>query len=567
MSIRGTLARRLLASGGLLAVALAAGAVDARAADFPTTLKAVTKPASPNSDTYFDAIGVKDGFVLAWNRVNKSDFKTTILLQRFKSDGAPVGQPVAADGPTYLEGLPQLDDLGGGKIAVVWKGPGSTTPAIKGAVYDTASGKVGAPSLLLPSGGTSFMHDVAVLKSGKVAVVTRQSPSFGVENTLLIIADASMKPVGAPKVIENDKPAPFGAATFEQTVVAHGTGGVAIYHANDDQLDGVVFDGAGKLGKPFQINTTKMPALDLYGYARFTVKAAALPNGGYVVTWPVYDPGQSLGFNLYARVFGPGGKPLGKDFIVHRDVSGDQQQPEIAVFDRGFGIAWHNTAVVASVGTQRVRFFDFLGEPLSDDLVTERYGLEGPSGVLVPGLDSEIAILPNGDFLKLFAVDGAIVGDRIPKPVLGTPKIDTIAGKAVSETLLARAGVDKVTGGGGDDTVDGGDDGDELAGGPGADEIVAGAGDDTLTGGAGPDIFVFRPRGGKDTVTDFEAVDRIDVSAFHYNRREDVVAAAAQSGKDLLIKLVDQTDPAGTSNTVRLKNFKKIDFKTTNVIQ
>lgn len=557
-----------MASGGLAAAALALGAVSAQAADFPTRPKRLTTPASGTSDTYFDVVGTTGGFVAAWNRANSTTFQTTIMIQRFTPDGSPVGRPATVDGPAFLEGLPQLADLGGGKIGVVWKGPGpSGGPAIKGAIYDAASDKVGAPSPLLASGAASFMHDVARMKNGKVAIVTRQSPAFGVESTMLLMADASMKPSGAPRVVEDDKPAPFGAATFEQTVVANGDGGVALYRANDNQLKGVAFDGAGKLGKPFQINTTSMTELDLFGYARFTVKAAPLPNGGYVAAWLIYDAGQRLSWNVHARVFDKTGKPVGKDFIVHRDTSGDQTYPEIAVFDKGFGIVWHNVAVVGAITTQRVRFFDLAGAPLSDDLVTERFGLDGPSGILVPGVDSEIAKLPNGDFIRAFGSGGSLLGDRIPAPRLGAPGDDTLAGKASSETLLARGGIDTVTGGGGDDTVDGGENGDTIDGGDGADEVVAGGGDDTLTGGAGPDVFVFRPKGGKDTVLDFQNADRIDVSAFHYNRKDDVLAAAAQSGKDLVITLVDQTDAAKSSAIVRLKNVKKDKFTAANIIQ
>lgn len=565
MSIRRLLSGRSLAWGGLFGLALTCVAVQGHAADFPTNPKALTKPEPATSDTYFDAIGTKDGFVLAWNRGSSSTFQTTILIQRFNADGSPIGKPASAEGPAFLEGLPQLVDLGGGKIGVVWKGPGASGPSIKGAVYDTGSGKVGASAPLLASGGASFMHDVARMKNGKVAMVTRQSPTFGVENTMLVIADASMKASGAPRLVESDKPAPFGAATFEQTVVAFGAGGVAVYRANDDQLKGVAFDGAGKLDKPFKINTTTMPALDLFGYARFTVKAAPLTGGGYVVTWPIYDPGQALNWNVHARVYDKAGNPVGKDFIVHRDTAGDQSQPEIAAFDKGFGIGWHNVATVGAVATQRIRFFDLEGKPLSDDLVTERFGLDGPSGILVPGLDSEITQLPNGDFVKFFAVGGALLGDRIPVPALGSRKKDDIAGKPSAEMVLAGAGADKATGGAGDDTIDGGDDDDAIDGGPGADEIVAGAGDDTLTGGRGPDVFVFGPRGGKDTVLDFESSDRIDVSAFHYNRKDDVLAAAAQSGKDLVITLVDQK--GGGSAVVRLKKYKREDFSAANVIQ
>lgn len=52
-----------------------------------------------------------------------------------------------------------------------------------------------------------------------------------------------------------------------------------------------------------------------------------------------------------------------------------------------------------------------------------------------------------------------------------------------------------------------------IKGNGGANVLDGGAGDDILTGGAGGDSFLFRAGSGHDTITDFGAGDRIDVSA------------------------------------------------------
>ncbi|MFC3693258.1 hypothetical protein ACFOWB_13630 [Chenggangzhangella methanolivorans] len=549
-------------TAAMLALCCAGGAA---AADFPTTPKALTAPAAGTSDSKISAVGTSSGLVVAWNR--SSGTSATILIQRFKDDGSAVGQPLQLDGPGFVEGLPTLVDLGRGKVGVVWKGPNASfSPSLKGAVYDVATGKIGAITPVLASGAASYIHDLALLKNGKVAVVTRSFATGG-EDTTLIKLDGAMKPVGASRVVEDDVSGPFGAASYEQTVVANGSGGVAIFRASDSQLKGVPFDGAGKPGKQFQINSTTMPALDFFAFARFTVKAQPISNGGYVVTWVAYDAGQQLRFDVYARVFDSKGKAVGKDFVVHRDVSGDQAEPEIVAFDKGFGIGWHNVQVVGGFATQRMRFFDPAGKPLSEDLVTERFGIDGPSEIAIPNNNTEHAVLPNGDFLKLFAANGGIWGDRIAALAVGTPKGDKLAAKAAAATLLAREGSDEVKGGDGDDLIDGGEDDDVIVAGAGADQIAPGGGNDTITGGPGADVFIFAPKGGKDTILDFQSIDRVDASAFHYNGREDVVAAAKQVGKDVVITLVDQTDPKGASATVRLKKYKLENFTSANVIQ
>lgn len=86
-----------------------------------------------------------------------------------------------------------------------------------------------------------------------------------------------------------------------------------------------------------------------------------------------------------------------------------------------------------------------------------------------------------------------------------------------SDTIDGKGGNDTLYGLNGNDKLDGGDGNDKLFGGAGKDRLTGGAGNDKLTGGDDPDVFVFKPRFGKDVITDFDAVgkdhDRIDVSA------------------------------------------------------
>lgn len=559
------------ASGRRCTVAAAAlmaflGAAPAMAADFPTTATPVTTPAVGSGDSIIRAVGVSDGFVVAWNRSENNEF--AVVVQRFRADGRPVGKPTIVDkrdpGEFAIEGRPEVVNLGGDRVGVVWKASG---PTLKGAVFDAKTAKMG-PTVTYLTGNTaaSMIHDLALMKSGRVALVTRSFATGG-EDTTLFILDNAMKQVGGSRIVEDDISGPFGLGSFEQTVVAYGNGGVAIYRAVDYQVMARQFDNSGNLGAPFKINTTAMPYFYLDAFGRFTVKAEPLPNGGYVVTWPSYDAGQVNFFNVFARVYGANGKPVGDDFIVHRDVSGEQRQPEIAVFDKGFAIGWFNAQRIGGYATQRMRYFDFAGKPMSDDLVTERFGIDGASGVAMASDDFEFAPLPNGDVLRLFTANNRIYGDRIPAPKFATTGDDTVKGKGAADTLIAREGKDKITGKGGDDMIDGGEGADEIDAGPGNDEIVAGGGNDTITGGPGADVFAFRPNGGTNTILDFEPGDRIDASAFHYNSRDAIVALAQQVGKDVVITLADQTDAARPSAVVRLKTYKRENFTSANVME
>lgn len=84
-------------------------------------------------------------------------------------------------------------------------------------------------------------------------------------------------------------------------------------------------------------------------------------------------------------------------------------------------------------------------------------------------------------------------------------------GNGIANTLTGNDAANILDGAGGADT---------LLGGGGADRLIGGGGMDTVTGGAGADMFVFtldgiasRSSSGADTIVDFTAGDKIDISA------------------------------------------------------
>jgi len=82
---------------------------------------------------------------------------------------------------------------------------------------------------------------------------------------------------------------------------------------------------------------------------------------------------------------------------------------------------------------------------------------------------------------------------------------------------------DVLHGGAGNDYINGGDGNDQLYGDDGNDVLCGGRGADQLYGGAGADTFLFGgwyqsvdQNGERDVIGDFEAQDKIDLSAVHH---------------------------------------------------
>ncbi|WP_438976138.1 pre-peptidase C-terminal domain-containing protein [Roseicyclus sp.] len=96
---------------------------------------------------------------------------------------------------------------------------------------------------------------------------------------------------------------------------------------------------------------------------------------------------------------------------------------------------------------------------------------------------------------------------------------DSLDGGAGNDTLNGEAGADQIAGGDGNDQLSGwtgndtlaGDGGDDrLFGGLGNDSLDGGAGNDRLFGGADGDVFIFADGHGRDTISDFDAIDTLE---------------------------------------------------------
>ncbi len=142
----------------------------------------------------------------------------------------------------------------------------------------------------------------------------------------------------------------------------------------------------------------------------------------------------------------------------------------------------------------------------------------------------------------LDVLDGGIGADFLE----GGTKADTLFGGAGDDSLFGGGaddildggtGNDQLFGGTGNDTLLGGEGDDGLDGGAGLDSLKGGAGDDILTGGGDRDTFVFTDGSGRDTITDFETIDRIDARSFGLPEFDDLPSYASQVGSDVVIQL------------------------------
>lgn len=114
------------------------------------------------------------------------------------------------------------------------------------------------------------------------------------------------------------------------------------------------------------------------------------------------------------------------------------------------------------------------------------------------------------NFLKLiFRGNDSLVGVGLNDKMAGYRGSDILKGRSGNDSLKGVDGNDTIFGGPGHDFLIGGNDRDVLYGGTGDDWLNGGPDRNRLTGGEGDDTFVFSARGQPNTITDFDAGDRI----------------------------------------------------------
>lgn len=116
--------------------------------------------------------------------------------------------------------------------------------------------------------------------------------------------------------------------------------------------------------------------------------------------------------------------------------------------------------------------------------------------------------------------------DPAPPPIVTDPVVPTTETPTFSTTnFKGGSGNETIIGNALNNTIDGGDGADVVKGGAGADVVRGNDGADSLWGGAGSDTFLFkhtsdsRESTGVDTIFDFTAGDKIDLSGIDANTK------------------------------------------------
>ncbi|TFI56967.1 tandem-95 repeat protein, partial [Sphingomonas parva] len=367
--------------------------------------------------------------------------------QIYNAAGVKVGAEFQVNTTTpYYQFKPQVAVLASGSFVVTWQddNPASdgSASAIRAQMFTAAGVKTGAelvvnsvtagtqmdPVITSLSGGgfvIAWSGQDAVNSGAKAQIYTATGAKSGGEITLnTITADSQYQPSLAALASGG-----FVAAWTDFSR----TGGDSDQTAVKLQL----FSSTGaKVGGELLVNTSTA------GYQQ-TPEVTALTGGGFVVTWLASGPGgaDASGLALYAQLFDSAAQRVGTEFLVNTTTSGDQTDPSVAALpDGGFVVTWENGAKSGAWYPNFSNYFTISGQIFT--AMGEKAGAE----FLIPtqnyyGRDPAVTVLTSGKILTTWSGGNLGMFARVLEPVTGGMTELQLSHTTVSETAVENSAV------------------------------------------------------------------------------------------------------------------------------
>ncbi len=313
-----------LASGGFVVTWEDGGDVYARAFDAAAAPQAVFRV---NTETAGDqklssVASLSDGgFVVTWTSANQDGDGDGIFGQRYDATGAAAGSEFHVNVDTHgAQRNAAVIGLAGGGFVVTWSSEGQdgSDNGVYARRYDASGTEQGEFRVNTTTVSNQFVPSLTALKSGGFLVTWTSETPDG--NDSYICA----RPYDADGVAQDGElsvDSEGGALASSAAGLADG-GFVVTWMATD--LDG---NGNGIYGQRYTASGTavgsEFRANTSTAGEQFYPSVAALPGGGFVVSWSSLNQDGS-GWGVYGQRFNAAGMAQGSEFRINETTSGDQ---------------------------------------------------------------------------------------------------------------------------------------------------------------------------------------------------------------------------------------------------
>ena len=444
-----------------------------------------------NDQMYPSVAGLSGGgYVVTWSSYGQDGSGYGIYAQRYDASGNVLGSETQVNSYTPSDQIqPAIAALSGGGYVVTWMSQGQDDDGagIYAQRYDPIGNALG-PEIRINTYTTSSQDAPAIAAlSGGGYVVTWWSN--GQDGDLYGIYarryDADGNALG-PETQVNTYTA---SVQYAPAIAALSGGGYVVTWMSQGQ-DG---SGLGIYAQRYAANGTALgPETRINTYTISDQEApviAALPSGGYVVTWGSNQDSSSFG--VYAQRYDADGNALGSETRINTYASGEQRTPAVAALSEGgYVVTWHSIDQDGSGYGIYAQRFDTDGNALGSESRINAYVSDSQYFPAVAALSDGGYIIAwnssgqdgsgHGIYAQRYDSEGRAVklsGDSFANRLTWSGQ-DGIHMEGAS-------GADTLTGANGDDLLDGGMDIDSMVGGAGDDFYVVDDPLDSISEGVG----------------------------------------------------------------------------------
>jgi VCBS repeat-containing protein len=395
------------------------------------------------------------GFVVTWKSDGQDGSGEGIYAQRYDAGGNRIGAEFQVNTYTSSDQTnPSITALVGGGFVVTWQSDGQddSGSGIYARRYDASGNKTGAEFKVNTYGSFDHTNPSAAALADGGFVVTWLS-AHGGEGVAAQRYDASGNNIGAEFHVSlssaSENTRPRAAALED--------GGFVITWASDvssgNSMFGQRYDASGNnVGAKFPVAP---------GYGSNTT---ALSDGGFLVTWSNY-PQDGSGYGVYAQRYDASSNNVGGAFQVNTYTEQDQGAPSTtSLEDGGFVVAWYSNNQDGSGHGIYAQRYDANGAANGDEFQVNTYTLSDQANPSTTSLEDGGFVVAwysrnqdgsgHGIYAQRYDSEGNPLGIvTLYGVITGTSADDILQGSDGIDNISTLEGADVVYSQAGDDAI------------------------------------------------------------------------------------------------------------------
>jgi hypothetical protein len=376
------------------------------------------------------AVRVGGSFVVVWFDYSANPY-TALVGQRFDAIGSRIGSTFQISTPTLADNQhsPEVVAFADGGFAVVWdsahfdSSSGTSQTDVLMRVFGVDGSPSGDPFVVhAPSATNQVGATVTGLADGTLLVTWHNysADQGDVELWARRFTQAGT-PVGNEFRLTPDTDGQQSLAS----VAALPDGGfivswqnVIFGGSNDYDVYARRFDASDIGGDAFRVNSTTFSH-------QMRPSVATFADGSFVISWDAYAQGAETDYGVFAQRYDASGHPLGGEFRVPTITAGDQGNSHVTALSNGdFLVTWESFGTDGSGQGIYGRVFDAYGNGLGDQFKVNEYTSGDQS-------DAHAVALPDGRFAIVWgsaSSDGSDLGISARRFALSPPLVEVHSG-------------------------------------------------------------------------------------------------------------------------------------------